>query len=162
MFVCSVLSYLEASIRDYLVVSDKWVHILKWFMPSQTSLGMSLRKLSLLNDIFQNLGRSGPSHIKSNWYGLSNHTKTSFPSKTHCNTSLLFRYEGQRQASNSLILPRNNITEKLLVGHFHMVLLVYGRATTVSCLPGIPGQLHACTHSVHQALFGAMYTYKTR
>ena len=51
-----------------------WYRIRKWFRPSQTSAGMSLRKLSLLNDICQNLGWSGPSNIKLNWYGLSSFT----------------------------------------------------------------------------------------
>ena len=39
--------------------------------PSQTSAGTSLCKLSLLNNIFQNLGWLGPSKIKLNWYGLT-------------------------------------------------------------------------------------------
>ena len=45
--------------------------IQKWSTPSQTSAGMSLRKLSLLNDMCQILSRSGPSNIKLNWYGSS-------------------------------------------------------------------------------------------
>ena len=33
-------------------------------------MGTGLHKLSLLNDICQNLGWSDPSNIKLNWYGL--------------------------------------------------------------------------------------------
>ena len=79
MFVCSVLLYLEVSSRDYLVASDERVRLQYDVIfgsdpglphASQTSAGTSLRKLSLLNYVSQNLGRSGPSNIKLNWYGL--------------------------------------------------------------------------------------------
>ena len=72
------IPYLELSSREYLIASDERVCLQcdivfwgAWSRPSQTSAGTSLRKLSLLNDICQNLGRSGPSNIRLNWYGLN-------------------------------------------------------------------------------------------
>ena len=73
-----MISYLEAISRDFLIASDERVSLQCDIIfggdpckPFQTSAGRSLRKLSLLNDICQNFGRSGPSNMKFDWYGLT-------------------------------------------------------------------------------------------
>ena len=86
---------------------------------------------------------------------VSNHTKTSFPSKAYSNTDLLFRYEGPKQAPNSLN-PVCKLSDKLLAGHFRMISLVYGSSIL------LPWNSRAITHMLTQCVPGPFWGLGTR
>ena len=80
---------------------------------------------------------------------ISNHTKTPLPSKTHRNTGLLFRYEGQRRESNSLKC-------------MHKLLLLRSWQTASGALSFVWHDFvqSACAHNMYQAFFGPGYEAK--
>ena len=76
MFVCSVLSYLEASSRDNLIASNERVRLqCDIVLGSDSGLprlvcGKASTQTIIIEWHLPKFGQSGPSNIKLNWYGL--------------------------------------------------------------------------------------------
>ena len=78
-----------------------------------------------------------------------NQTKVSFPSKTHFLQAFCsgLRDIDEPPTPSSAYTSDHSISQQ---NGKRVTSLVCGRVTTVSYRPGIPGQLHACAHSVYR------------